>query len=99
MHTRSMLVFAIPADCRRFEALVGLDDNGGRLGRSKIKVLLDDQPVDIGKTGELSGRDEPVPISLNIAGKRKITLMADFGRFGDVQGHVNWVNARLLRNP
>jgi hypothetical protein len=99
LHSQSRLTYPIPDGCRRFEALVGLDDRTGRRGRVRIGVWLDGKPVDIGWNKELTANDRPVALSVDVAGKRQITLAIDFGRFGDVQGHVNWADARFIKGP
>jgi hypothetical protein len=32
-----------------------------------------------------------------VRGGRELTLAVLFGRFGDVQAHVNWADARLIK--
>jgi hypothetical protein len=97
MHSRSRLTYDLRAGFRRFEALVGLDERTGRGGLARIQVLVDGKPVPLGRDGELSGRDKPKSLRVDVSKGRELTLVVDFGRFGDVQGHVNWADARLIK--
>jgi hypothetical protein len=46
---------------------------------------------------ELTRRDGALPIDLSLEGVRELVLEVDFGRGGDVQDVVNWVEARLIK--
>jgi hypothetical protein len=100
MHSRSRLSYNLAGSWGRFEALVGLDERMARHGRARIQVLIDDKPavlLDGSDSVDLSARRGPMEIRADVAGKQKLTLVVDFGPQGDVQGHVSWVNARLIR--
>jgi hypothetical protein len=101
MHSKSRLTYEVPPGARFFEAWVGLDEQTGRRGRARIQVLINDKPVDIGWNKELTARDKPLRIRLPLSkpddGPTRLTLGVDFGQFGDVQGHVNWVDARIIK--
>jgi hypothetical protein len=104
MHSKSRLSFSLGGNYRAFDALVGLDDGDdgvGRRGRPIIQVLLDDKPAilaDRADAVELSWRDGPRRIRVDVADKQKLTLVVDFGRLRkDVQERVNWVESRLIR--
>jgi hypothetical protein len=98
LHSRSRLTYDLPEGCQAFEALVGLDDRTGRRGRVRIQVLRDGKSVKIDGNKELTGRDPPLSIRVDIRKVRQLTLVVDYGRFGDVQAHVNWVDARLIKS-
>ena len=46
---------------------------------------------------EAALRDGAVPVRADITGARELTLAVEFGRGGDVQDHVDWVDARLIK--
>ena len=81
---------------RRFEALVGLDDQTGKGGSARVRVLVDGKPVDLG-AADLTSRREPLVIRVDLNGAKELTLVAEFGERGGVRGHVNWANARLVK--
>jgi hypothetical protein len=97
MHSQSRLTYAIPSGSRFFESLVGFDEATGRKGRARIRVLLDGKPANIGREKELTGRDKPLAVRVDVSKARELTLVVDFGSRGDVQAHVNWVDARLIK--
>jgi hypothetical protein len=97
MHTQSRATYDLPAGCRRFEALVGLDDRRGRRGAVKVQVLVDGKAADLGLDGELTAATGPRAVSVPLTGARTLTLVVDFGARGDVQGVVDWADARLVK--
>jgi hypothetical protein len=82
---------------RRFEALVGFDEPRSRRGRARLAVELDGKKVELNEGKELTSHDPPLQVRLDVAGVREMTLVMDVGSFGDVQAHVNWANARLVK--
>ncbi len=51
----------------------------------------------LGWKKELTGRDAPRLVRLDVRQAQTLTLVVDFGSQGDVQAHVNWADARLIR--
>jgi hypothetical protein len=97
MHSASRVTYSLPAGCKRFEALVGLDDRSGRRGSVRLQVLVDGKERELGLKGELTHATGPVQLRLDVSGAKELTLLVDFGAGGDVGDHVNWANARLIR--
>ena len=97
MHSRSSATYNLEGKYRRFEALVGLDDDTGRDGSVRIRVLGDGKPLALGKDGEVDAKQGPLAVNLRIEGVKELTLEVDFGKRGDVQGHVNWAEARVVK--
>jgi hypothetical protein len=97
MHSESRLTYDLGGRYRRFEADVGLDERTGKRGRVRVEVLVDGQAQPLGKGGQLTAADGFLPVRLDVRGARTLTLVVRLGRFGDVQGHVNWGDARLIR--
>lgn len=97
MHSESRLTYDLGGDYRRFEALVGLDDRTGRGGSVRVKVLVDGKPRDLGFDRELTVRDGPLPLRVDVRGARELTLVVEFGRRLHVEDHVNWADARLVK--
>ena len=60
-----------------------------------IKVFADSKPLDLGKGIEVTAKSGPLAVNVRIDGVKELTLEVDFGRRGDVQGHVDWADARL----
>jgi hypothetical protein len=99
MHCGSELTFALGGTYRRFEAVVGLDDQEGQGGIVRLRVLVDGKPRDLGWDKELTARDGPQTVRIDVAGGQELTLVVERGRGGwwDQQGHVNWVDAQLVK--
>ena len=99
VHTASRLTYALGADFGAFEAVVGLDDFVGKEGTARVQVLLDGKPQKLAWDGKLAGSDKPRIVRVPVSGAKEITLVTGFGDFGDVQGCVDWADARLIRKP
>ena len=96
MHSRSRLTYAVPKDCRFFEALVGLDDRTGRRGDVRVRVLADGKPLDLGADRDVTA-GAPRPVRVDVGAAKELTLEVDFGKGGPVQDHVDWVDARFVK--
>jgi hypothetical protein len=97
LHSESRLTYDLAGQYQWFEALVGLDDLTGREGSVEIEVLVDGKAQRISDKAELTSTDKPWNLHVPVAGARELTLLVKFGRRGDVQDHVNWADARLLK--
>jgi hypothetical protein len=97
VHSKSRVTYALDGEFRWFEALVGLDEGASRRARVRLHVLVDGREQNTGSGKELTGRDAPVPIRIDISKARELTLITDFGSYGDVRAHVDWADARLIR--
>ncbi len=97
LHAPARVRYALGGAYRRFEAVVGLDDETGRRGSVRVRVLGDGRPLDAGFTGELTAKNGPVRLRADVTGVKELTLEADVGRGGDVQDHVDWADARVIR--
>ena len=42
-------------------------------------------------------RGGPLPVRVDVTGAKELTLAVEFGQGGDVEDHVNWADARLIR--
>jgi hypothetical protein len=96
LHPRSRVRYALDSKYRRFEATVGLDPVQGRSGSAHVRILADGKPLPL-ERGELTSPEDVLTISVPVEKVRELTLEVDFGRRGDRQAHVNWVDARLVK--
>jgi hypothetical protein len=97
LHSRCRVRYRLGGAFRRFEALVGLDDRDGKRGSARVRVLADGKPLELPGSGELTHGSAPLTVGLDVASVRELTLEVDFGPGGNVQGVVDWADARLLR--
>jgi hypothetical protein len=102
MHSAARVTYDLAGRYRRFEALVGLDDHAGddqagRQGSARVRVLVDGKERAAGLDRDLTARDGPVPVRADVTGARELTLVVDYGDRGDVQDRVDWADARLVK--
>jgi hypothetical protein len=96
LHSHSRATYGLAGGYRRFEAVVGLDPRTGREGGARVRLLADGKPLAI-EERELTADGEPLTLSVDVSGVKELTLEVLYGRRGPVQGHVNWVDARLVK--
>jgi hypothetical protein len=94
-HSQTRLTYDLAGRYRRFEALVGLDPVAGRRGSARVRVLVDGKPLGLDR--EITARAGAVPVSVDVAGAKELTLAVEFGAGGPVQDHVNRADARLIK--
>jgi hypothetical protein len=97
MHSESRVTYDLPPGYRFFDALVGLDDRTGRSGSAGIKILVDGKPQNVGGDKDVTWTNGPLPVRVNIADAKELTLVVEFGKRGDVGDHVDCANARLVK--
>jgi hypothetical protein len=97
VHTASRLTYSLDLNYQAFEALVGLDDAVGKEGSARVQVLVDSRPQKLPWDGKLTWPSGPRLIRLPLNQAKELTLVTDFADFGDVQGCVDWANARLIK--
>ena len=72
-----------------------LDDDSGAYADVSVSILVDGKPR-FQQTGVRRGILHG-PIRLNVARTKRIELIVDFGKNGDIQDRFNWVEAALIR--
>ncbi len=97
VHSETRLSYDLGGRYSRFEALVGLDPRSGRKGSVRIGVLVDGKDRGGLEKEDLTLAKGPVRLSVDLKGVRELTLVVGFGEGGPVQDHVNWADARLIR--
>lgn len=95
MTSGTRMTFDLEEADRRFQALVGLDDEAGAGGSAVFVVELDGRPIFT--SDRLTGRDPPVMIGpLDLAGGRRLTLAVEFAEFGNILDLADWCDPVLL---
>ncbi len=95
-HAPSTIEYRIPDGFDRFESVVGVDRGAGGNGSVNASVFVDDE---IRVTSPLlTGNGDPFFISVDIRGARRLRLQADPTSDGQRYDHVDWADARLVRD-
>jgi hypothetical protein len=94
LHSRTELVYKIPAKSRKFLALAGIDDSVGSEGHVAVKISGDGREL---YSGNFSGLDKAVPLEIDITGVRKLTILVDYGQDLDVGDYFDLAEARIVK--
>jgi hypothetical protein len=98
LHSQSRITYDLAGEYQYFEALVGFDESGrSQDGSVRIKVLVDGKAQDLGFSSELTAQAGPRPVRVKLVGARALTLLVEFGRRGDVNGRIDWADARMIK--
>jgi len=95
MHAQSKATYTLDGNFRYFEALVGLAEGTGVYGQARVSVLVDGSAVISRK--ELTQSNPAFPVRIDVSKGNELSLVVEFGHFGDVQGRVNWADSRLVK--
>ena len=94
MHSAARLTFRLDPKYRRFEAEAAIDDETAGRGSVVFRVFVDDREAY--KSPVIRGRMPPAPISVDVRGGKRLSLIVDFAERGDELDHADWLNARLV---
>ena len=98
MHSAARLNYDLDKPYRTFAAEVAIDDQTAGRGSALFRVYTDDGSGQWQLKYEspiVRGGAAPVPISVELAGVKRLSLLVDFADHGDEQAHAGWLNARL----
>lgn len=96
MHSQSRVSYPLDGKYDRFEAVVGIDDETGGAGSVICAVEVDGKRRWTSET--LTGASPAVSLpNVDVSQARELTLIVEFGQLGDVQDHVDWCDARLVK--
>jgi hypothetical protein len=100
MHSPSRISFDLDGSWRQFRAEAAVDAEAGTRGSVTFRVFTDDGSGNWqqqAKTEIVRGGDPPLPIAVDLAGVKRLSLLVDFADRGDELDHADWLNARLVR--
>lgn len=83
-----------PGRYRSLSAVAGIDDRARPAGDARLLVYGDEKLL---FEGALTGRDEPLPVEIDLTGVNRIKLKVEFGAGQEVQDHVDFCDARVLK--
>jgi hypothetical protein len=101
MHSAARITYNLDGEYRSFQSELAIDDSTDGRGSVTCRVFTDDgsgrwrlkyeSPV-------VRGGEKPVPVNVDLAGAKRLSLLVDFADRGDEQDHLNWLDARLIRD-
>jgi hypothetical protein len=94
MHSLSELTYELDQSYRRFEAIVGIDDETAGRGSVNFRVLFDGREA--WQSGLVTGQSAPKRVQLDVVDVNRLTLIVEFGAMGDVRDHADWASAHLV---
>lgn len=94
LHSRTELVYRLTEDYRQLQALVGIDDRVRPAGDVRLVIRGDDREL---FNQAVTGSDEPLPLSLDITGVRRLRILVDFGQQLDIGDWLNLCEARITK--
>jgi hypothetical protein len=100
MHSPARITYDFDRPYRRFETEVAIDAEAGSGGSAVFHVFTDDGSgtwQERATSETLRGGDPPAPLSVDLSGAKRISLLVDFADHGDELDHADWLNARLVR--
>ena len=92
-HAASRLLIDLKGSATKFEAMAGVDDEKKAAGSVQFQVFVDGKKQ--AETPVLHGGDAPVPISVNLTGAKRLTLVVTDGDNGMDSDHADWAGPRL----
>jgi hypothetical protein len=95
VHSRCVLTYALDEQFETFRATVGFDDSSQGRGRVVCRVSVDGR--ERFAQSDLRADRDPVPVEVEVAGAKLLTLEVDFGEGADVGDRVLWAEPRLFR--
>ena len=100
MHSAARITYDLDDEYRAFQAELAIDGSTGERGSVTCRVFVDEgsgkwtlkyeSPV-------IRGGDKPIPVDVQLAGVKRISLLVDFADHGDVLDHINWLDTRLVK--
>jgi hypothetical protein len=94
LHSRTEMVFRLPAGYRRFLAIAGIEPATSPAGNVQFKIYGDDEAL---FEADIAGNEPPREIELDVAGVRRLKLVVDFGKNLSTGDWLNVCDARLVK--
>lgn len=92
VHADSDVRYALNGQCSSFQAVIGIDDEVGALGRATFQVIGDGTVLY--DSGELTGKDPARQVNVEIAGVRELQLKVLKGA-NTYYDHADWADAKV----
>jgi hypothetical protein len=94
IHSRTKLVYRIGGEYRRFQAVMGIDEDVAPLGDVHVVITGDGKPL---LESDVKGADKPQALDLDVSGVRDLEIFVDYGSGLDIADHLDLGEARVLK--
>jgi hypothetical protein len=94
LHSRTEMVFRLPAGYRRFLATAGIEPATSPAGNVQFKIYGDDKAL---FEADIDGNELPREIELDVTGIKRLKLVVDFGQNLATGDWLNLCDARLVK--
>jgi hypothetical protein len=94
IHSRTLLIYRIPPEVRRFQALAGIDESVRTGGHVRLEIRADNQ--ELLNVPVVAGQ-EPLAIDLDVSGAERLKILVDFGEQLDIGDSLHLCRARLTK--
>jgi len=95
LYSRCEFSYSLDRQYETFAATVGIDDSTNGKGSVTVTFLADGKQIF--STEEITGKSDPLKVSLPLKGKKEFTIIVEFGQWGDVLDRVNLCDARFVK--
>jgi hypothetical protein len=94
IHSRTLLVYRLSGEYRRFTAIAGIDSRLRGHGNVELVVSADDREL---FRQAIRGDEPPVMLDLDVQQANRLKILVDFGQELDVADHLNLCNAKVIK--
>ena len=100
VHSASRLTYDLDQAYRALQAELAVDDQTARHGSVEFRVFVDTgngQWQSRYASPIVRGGQAPTPMSVDLAGVKRISLLVEFADHGDELDYADWLDARLIK--
>ena len=94
LRSRTELTYRLPGKFRRFQATAFIDPAVRAAGNVRLVIRADDKEL---YAATIIGQDQPQAIDLDIAGRKRLTILVDYGEDLDIADHLDLAEARITQ--
>jgi Gpi18-like mannosyltransferase len=92
-HARSIIVYNIPAEARKFIAVAGLDDESQN---GEVEFIAEIDGHEAWRSGKVTWDREPIMVDIPLVNAKKLMLRVE--PLGEIHSdHADWADARFMR--
>lgn len=96
LHAECTVIYVLAGKYRRLEALAGLDARLGARGDAVLAIHVDGKECPLPRGGRLTNAGPALPIDVDLAGARELTIVLRRGAGGSVQDVVDLAETWLV---